>query len=47
MSNKETKIQNETLLESGKVPSLRLFRNNVGVGFQGKILNENYPIITL
>ena len=47
MSNKETKIQNETLLESGKIPSLRLFRNNVGLGFQGKILNENYPIITL
>ena len=47
MSNKETKIQKETLLESGKIPSLRLFRNNVGVGFQGKILNENYPIITL
>ena len=47
MSNKETKIQSETLLESGKIPSLRLFRNNVGVGFQGKILSENYPIITL
>ena len=47
MSNKESKIQKETLLESGKIPSLRLFRNNVGVGFQGKILNENYPILTL
>ena len=29
------------------MPSVRLFRNNVGVGYRGTVVKENPPVITL
>ena len=47
MGKQETPIQSEIMLESGKIPSLRVFRNNNGVGFQGEVTYDKPPVITL
>ena len=44
----ETNLQNSIRKElTKKMPSVRLFRNNVGVGYRGTVVKENPPVITL
>lgn len=43
----ESTIHKEIMLASGKIPTLRLFRNPNGVAFHGEVIIENPPVITL
>lgn len=45
MSEKTT--QTETMLVLGSRPDIRVFRNNVGLAYQGDVATENHPLITL
>lgn len=47
MNKSESKIQSEVLIESRKVKHIRLYRNNVGGFWQGKIINKTATTITL
>jgi hypothetical protein len=43
----EQKHQRRTLLQYSKNPDIRLFRNNVGMGWCGKIIRRTVGMITL
>lgn len=43
----EKTIQADIFRRLGSLPNIRIFRNNVGVGFQGRVIHEDAGIITL
>jgi ribosomal protein S19 len=43
----EKNIQSEIMRKVGSLPNVRLFRNNVGQAYQGKVLKGNNRIVTL
>jgi hypothetical protein len=47
MGHKETPLMKKCLLKIGRLPGIRIFRNNVGMGYQGKAEFFKNPIRVL
>lgn len=44
MGHKETPLMKKMLLKIGGMPGIRIFRNNVGLGYQGAIESIKHPV---